>query len=145
MTDAPLSLPQRLWLVIQPNGQQHFVSRESLEGIAEWAKGSDATVIEYGFVVTVYEPPAEPSERKSHMKNITEDTFPLEIQSLRIQSLRRAALYGGDNLTENAEQFWLLAIGALEQAERFAKLALYAERQARAGGNVHAVLHDASR
>ena len=34
-------------------------------------------------------------------------------------------------LSCNAEQFWLLAMGSLEQAKRFATLALYAQRQAR--------------
>jgi hypothetical protein len=36
-----------------------------------------------------------------------------------------------EGLPPQAEQFYLLAVGALEQAQRFAQLASYAEMQAR--------------
>ena len=60
----------------------------------------------------------------------------LDIEELpeRIEELRTKFLFEhGDDLDPEAEQLYLLAIGALEQAERFAKLAVYKTRQARSG------------
>ena len=53
----------------------------------------------------------------------------------RIEKLRMAWLLDHDAgyLDPEAEQLYLLALGALEQAERFAKLAVYKMRQARSG------------
>lgn len=36
-------------MVIWPNGQYHFVHKELLEGMTQWAKGVDVTVVEYRF------------------------------------------------------------------------------------------------
>lgn len=56
MTLVPSGLPDRMWLVIAPNGERHFVVREPPEGIAEWAKGTDARVFEYKFTAVAYTP-----------------------------------------------------------------------------------------
>ena len=47
--------PKKIWLVFA-NGERHLITREPLEGIAAWAKGSNATVVEYRFAEVVYAP-----------------------------------------------------------------------------------------
>lgn len=56
-TEAPPGVPERLWLVTQPSGERHFLVREPLEGIVEWARGLDATVAEYTFERVTHRPP----------------------------------------------------------------------------------------
>jgi hypothetical protein len=53
---------------------------------------------------------------------------------LTIERVRQHALYGeiSENLGPEAEQFFLLALSALEQAERYAMLVEYRVRQDRA-------------
>lgn len=60
---APLGLPNKIWFVIWPNGERNFLHREPLEGIAAWAKGVNATIVEYTFKAVVHTPP--PAEKKS--------------------------------------------------------------------------------
>jgi len=55
----PPSAPPRVWLVIEPNGNRHFIEKEFLGGIAGWAKGMKVTVIEYDFSAVVHTPPPE--------------------------------------------------------------------------------------
>ena len=54
---AAVSLPERLWLVIQPSGERHFLVKEPLEGIAVWCAGLDATVVEYRLATVMHTPP----------------------------------------------------------------------------------------
>ncbi len=60
---------------------------------------------------------------------LDEETLPTAIGMLHSEML----IADTSGLSCNAEQFWLLAMGSLEQAKRFATLALYAQRQARVG------------
>lgn len=54
---APLTGPlERLWLVIRPSGERHYMDREPPEGILTWAKGLDATIIEYRAVGIIHRP-----------------------------------------------------------------------------------------
>lgn len=57
------------------------------------------------------------------------EEFPDRIEKLRVEWLFE---HDAQYLDPEAEQLYLLAIGALEQAERFAKLAVLKMRQARA-------------
>lgn len=61
------------------------------------------------------------------MSNDIEDV-PGPINALRCRFLFEIE---GNSLEPEAEQFFLLALSALEQAERFAKMAVYKTRQAR--------------
>jgi hypothetical protein len=54
---------ENIWVVVQPTGEFHFLTKPPLEGFAEWAKGQDITVLEYKFVRHVYKkkpPPPKP-------------------------------------------------------------------------------------
>lgn len=51
-----LGLPEQLWLVIRADGQRHFVDKEPLGGMVEWAKGTDVLVVEYKFGAVVHTP-----------------------------------------------------------------------------------------
>jgi len=62
---APAGLPPRIWLVIEANGKRHFVEKELLGGAAEWAKGTNATVIEYKFETVAYQPPPKKAKPKA--------------------------------------------------------------------------------
>lgn len=53
-TPAPPGSPPRLWLVIKPSGERHFIEKEPLGGVAEWAKGLDVTILEYQFTAVVH-------------------------------------------------------------------------------------------
>lgn len=54
---APRGLPDRIWVVIRPNGERAFIYKEPLEGITAWAKGVDATIAEYRFAAITHTPP----------------------------------------------------------------------------------------
>ncbi len=64
--------------------------------------------------------------RKIVPEELDETTFPDRLSALRKEVICAETAH----LSVNSEQFWLLALGALEQAERFANLALYTQRQA---------------
>lgn len=55
----------------------------------------------------------------------------LETLAKRIQELRREALCDERDLTPQSSEFFLLALSALEQAQRYAILSHYAEMQSR--------------
>jgi hypothetical protein len=59
---APPNLPDRIWLVVRANGERHFLERDVLGGLAAWAKGSDATVVEYRFTAVVHKPLPKPKK-----------------------------------------------------------------------------------
>lgn len=62
---APLSGPlERLWLVVRPSGERHYMDREPPEGILVWAKGLDATIIEYRAAGVIYRPPKRTAPKK---------------------------------------------------------------------------------
>ncbi len=64
MTPAPPpGLSDRVWVVVRPSGERHFVDQEPLEGIAAWAKGVDATITEYRFTAVVHEAPRKPKKK----------------------------------------------------------------------------------
>jgi hypothetical protein len=63
---APRGLPDRVWLVIWPNGERHVFHKEPLEGMAEWSKGVPATVAEYRFEKVTHVPP--PPKKKAASK-----------------------------------------------------------------------------
>lgn len=52
---APRGLPERIWVVTLPGGQRHFIDKPFLDGIAEWAKGMNVTIVEYHFAQIVHE------------------------------------------------------------------------------------------
>ncbi len=54
---AAVGLQKRLWMVVRSNGERHLIHKEPIEGIAEWAKGSDSTVAEYQLAAVVHTPP----------------------------------------------------------------------------------------
>lgn len=60
-TPAP-KLPEKVWLVIWPNGQRHFVDKELIGGVAAWAKDVDVTVVEYTFGAVIHTPPPKKKE-----------------------------------------------------------------------------------
>ena len=62
-------------------------------------------------------------------EELDEESLPKEVERLR----GRVLFSEWAHLEPSAEQYVLLAVGALEQAQRFATLALYAQRRARAG------------
>lgn len=64
MAVAPPGAIQKLWVVTQPNGERHFLVREPLEGITEWARGLDATVSEYAFSAVVHTAPPRKKKEK---------------------------------------------------------------------------------
>jgi hypothetical protein len=45
----PAGLPARIWVVIRPSGETDYLRREPLGGIENWAKGLEATIVEYRF------------------------------------------------------------------------------------------------
>ncbi len=51
-------LPPKVWLVIRPSGERHFIDK--LDDITEWAKGLDVTVAEYQLTEVVHTPPPKP-------------------------------------------------------------------------------------
>ena len=53
---VPPGVPERIWLVSRP-GELHYIHKEPNEGIDAWAKGVDATVIEYRFAAVTHTPP----------------------------------------------------------------------------------------
>ena len=61
-TDAkPPGAPDPIWLVVfHTNGERHFLTREPIEGILEWAKGAHATIMEYRFAAIVRPPEKAP-------------------------------------------------------------------------------------
>lgn len=62
----PRGFPGRLWVVVFPDGEKHFLTKEPLEGIAAWVKGVNATVSEYRFNVVTHTPP--PKKKKAPSK-----------------------------------------------------------------------------
>ena len=60
---APPGIPPKLWLVILPNGQRHFVDKEMINGIESWARGTDVIVVEYLFSAVVHVPPVSPKKQ----------------------------------------------------------------------------------
>lgn len=54
---APPGLPDRIWVVIRPSGERDLIHKEPLEGMAVWAKGVDATIVEYKLSAVVHVPP----------------------------------------------------------------------------------------
>ncbi len=54
-------VPNRIWVVIRP-GERHLILKEPIEGIAVWAKGVDATVLEYTFAAVIHTPPPKKKE-----------------------------------------------------------------------------------
>jgi hypothetical protein len=60
----PPGLADRIWAVVRPSGDQHFVTREPDEGILVWAKGLEVTISEYRFVAVVHRPPQKKAPAK---------------------------------------------------------------------------------
>lgn len=56
----PPGVAPRIWLVIWPDGQRNYIEKEPLGGMPAWAKGVNATILEYTFggVRMVLRPPA---------------------------------------------------------------------------------------
>jgi hypothetical protein len=49
-TPAKLVAPERkLWVVIGPDGQKHYVDTEPLEGMDNWARGQNVVIDEFVF------------------------------------------------------------------------------------------------
>lgn len=57
--NAPAGIPELFWIVFKPSGERHYIDKEPLGGMTEWAKGLDVTVIEYRFGAVVHSPPAK--------------------------------------------------------------------------------------
>lgn len=54
---------KRLWLVIRPSGERHYMTSEPPDGILEWAKGLDAMIVEYQAVGIIHRP-SKANQRK---------------------------------------------------------------------------------
>ena len=55
---------ENIWIVVEPSGEFHFLTKAPLEGFDEWAKGQDITVLEYKFERFVYKKqPAAPKPK----------------------------------------------------------------------------------
>lgn len=52
----------KIWVVFRPNGEQYVLLKEPLEGMENWARGQEVTVIEYGKTRQVW--PAVEGEKK---------------------------------------------------------------------------------
>lgn len=61
---VPRGLPERMWLVIWPNGERHVLQKEPMEGIVQWSKGVPATIVEYRFVAVTHTPPKKKAPQK---------------------------------------------------------------------------------
>lgn len=55
MNAPPPGVAPKIWLVIWPDGQRNYIHR--IDDIAAWAKGVNATVIEYRFSEVIHNPP----------------------------------------------------------------------------------------
>jgi hypothetical protein len=60
--EPSLGFPKYIWIVVRSNGEKHFVDKEPLEGMTEWAKGTDALVTKYQFADVVHVPPPKPKK-----------------------------------------------------------------------------------
>ena len=47
-------LPPKIWIVVRPGGEPHFITKPPDEGMAEWAKGLYVTIAEYTFVAITH-------------------------------------------------------------------------------------------
>lgn len=56
MNTPPPGAPPKLWLVVLPTGERHFIDKPMIDGIEAWAKGSNVTVLEYRFAAVVHVP-----------------------------------------------------------------------------------------
>lgn len=56
MNTPPTGAPPKLWLVVLPTGERHFIDKPMIDGIESWAKGSNVTVLEYRFASVVHVP-----------------------------------------------------------------------------------------
>ncbi|KKL58688.1 hypothetical protein LCGC14_2222840 [marine sediment metagenome] len=54
-------LPPKVWLVIRPTGERHFINK--IDDITEWAEGVDVTVAEYQLTGVVHTPPQKPPKK----------------------------------------------------------------------------------
>ena len=63
---APRGFPDRIWVVFfHGNGERHTFFKEPLEGMAKWAKGLNATVVEYQCSGVAHVPPPPKKTKKS--------------------------------------------------------------------------------
>ncbi len=61
MNTPPPNLPPKIWVILR-TGERHLILKEPIEGITAWAKGTDATVLEYTFVAVIHTPPPKKKE-----------------------------------------------------------------------------------
>lgn len=57
-------LPAKIWLVMRPTGERHFIDKPFPDGITEWAKGTDVTIAEYRLGGIVHTPPPKEPLKK---------------------------------------------------------------------------------
>lgn len=48
---------RKLWVVIGPDGQRHFLDREPLGGIEAWARGQNVVIDEFVFRTRIHPKP----------------------------------------------------------------------------------------
>ena len=58
-------LPPKLWLVIRPSGEKHFIDKPFLDGVDEWAEGLDVTIAEYRLAEVTHTPPQKAPTNES--------------------------------------------------------------------------------
>lgn len=52
---------RKLWVVVGPDGQRHFIEKEPLEGIDNWARGQNVVIDEFVFRARIH------SKEKKHV------------------------------------------------------------------------------
>jgi hypothetical protein len=59
---SPRGLPDRIWIVVRPNGERLFVDKPFMDGLDTWAEGTDVTIAEYHFESITYMPPEKAAQ-----------------------------------------------------------------------------------
>lgn len=55
---APHGLADRIYVVIRPGGERHYLEKMTPTELAEWARGLDVTIVEYCYAAIVHTPPS---------------------------------------------------------------------------------------
>lgn len=53
----PHGLSDRIYVVIRPGGERHYIEKMSPKELAEWAKGLDVTIVAYRYGAIIHTPP----------------------------------------------------------------------------------------
>lgn len=54
---APFGLSDRIYVVVRPGGERHYLEKMTPRELTEWSRGLDVTIIEYRYAAIVHTPP----------------------------------------------------------------------------------------